>query len=283
MRTATMAACAMVSLITAACTGPVPPTYCDPTAEPPQFCPAGGQPCPKCGQVRCPCPAPSYNPNLRFFSVYSGGTASPEALRGWVNFLATDANVTSLARFHREGGPGFTSLYPVQSTFFCGRLLCPDWRARWQRLYRSTIKPGIAGKWLMGVHFGDELVWSCTPWGNLSAAADLVREDLPRGTAILTYNEAYPVFVTAPTEPGSLFPAKDAGLWQWNCDTGGGQHNRTPAPGMRINGSYVYPRVPDALDWLSLDYYPSEGTIEGTIRLFKEQIYPKLSKSQSVM
>ena len=228
-------------------------------------------------------PAPvARNPNLKYFSVYGGGMASPSELKGWVNFLSTDSNATQLARLHRAVGPGFSSLYPVHSTFFCGQLLCPDWQSRWQALYASTIKPGIAAKWLMGVHFGDELIWSCTPWANLSAAADFVRADLPRGTAILTYNEAYPVFVTAPAEAGSLAP-NEAGLWQWNCDTGGGHHNRTPAPGMRINGTYVYPRVPDSLDWLSLDYYPSEGTVAGTIRLFQEQIYPKLSASQSVM
>ena len=36
--------------------------------------------------------------------------------------------------------------------------------------------------------------WSCTTWENVSAAVDTVRADLPRGEAILYYNEAYPVF-----------------------------------------------------------------------------------------
>ena len=35
--------------------------------------------------------------------------------------------------------------------------------------------------------------------------------------------------------------------------TGGGAHSRTPAPGM---ATVAYPRVPDGIDWLSLDYYP---------------------------
>ena len=26
-------------------------------------------------------------------------------------------------------------------------------------------------------------------------------------------------------------------------------------------------------DWLSLDYYPSEGTVSGTVKLFRAQIY----------
>ena len=39
----------------------------------------------------------------------------------------------------------------------------------------------------------DEICWSCTPWSNVSAAVDAVRRDLPRGKAILYYNEAFPV------------------------------------------------------------------------------------------
>ena len=44
-----------------------------------------------------------------------------------------------------------------------------------------------------------------------------------------------------------------------------------------------YPHVPDGIDWLSLDYYPSEGTVAGTVKLFHEQIYPKMSPIQKVM
>lgn len=65
---------------------------------------------------------------------------------------------------------GGASLFPVQSTFFCGALLCPDYRQRWATLLANIIRPGLADKSLLGLHFGDELCWSCTPWSNLSAA-----------------------------------------------------------------------------------------------------------------
>eukprot|EP01050_Picozoa_sp_SAG11_P001837 SAG11_NODE_86_length_17300_cov_11.466717_9_plen_94_part_00 len=50
--------------------------------------------------------------------------------------------------------------------------------------------PMLADGSIMGVNLGDELCWSCLPYSNLSAAVNLVRRDLPRGTAILYYNEA---------------------------------------------------------------------------------------------
>jgi hypothetical protein len=61
-----------------------------------------------------------------------------------------------------------------------------------------------------------------------------VRADLPRGEAILYYNEAYPVIADE------------------KCDTGGDfDPNRK---------NFSYPRVPEGLDWISVDYYPDEGT-----------------------
>lgn len=213
------------------------------------------------------------NPNLRYFSLYGAESGlQPAAAAKWVNFLSTSANTTQIARF-RKGGVG-PSLWPAQSTFFCGRLLCPDYEAKWKALLTSTIAPGLKDGSLMGIHFGDELCWSCTPWQNLSAAVDLVRGDLPRGKAILTYNEAWPVFALNDGDKS------EGGLWQWNCDTGGGAHNATPAPGM---APVRYPRVPDGLDWLSLDYYPAEGTVAGTIKLFQSRIYPNMSKVQKIM
>ena len=55
---------------------------------------------------------------------------------------------------------------------------------------------------------------------------NLVRRDLPRGTAILYYNEAYPV------------------LQEGVCQAASGQRAKLH-----------YPRVPDGLDWISVDYY----------------------------
>jgi hypothetical protein len=59
------------------------------------------------------------------------------------------------------------------------------------------------------------------------------------------------------------------------CDTGGDfDPNRT---------NFSYPRVPEGLDWISLDYYPDEGTLEGVPLLFKQHVYPKMSAEQKAL
>ena len=50
--------------------------------------------------------------------------------------------MTTIRRYHSAGGG--PSLFPVQSTFFCGPLLCPDYKQRWAKLLASTIRPGLA-------------------------------------------------------------------------------------------------------------------------------------------
>ena len=112
-------------------------------------------------------------------------------------------------------------------------------------------------KSLFGVFFGDELCWGCLPWQNLSTAVDTVRADLPRGDAILYYNEGYPVFAYS------------------KCSTGGDfDKNRT---------NFSYPHVPTGLDWISLDYYPDEGTLLGAPKLYSEHVYPKMSGDQRAL
>eukprot|EP01052_Picozoa_sp_SAG31_P044263 SAG31_NODE_7652_length_1629_cov_1.811765_1_plen_242_part_00 len=86
---------------------------------------------------------------------------------------------------------------------------------------------------IRGVNFGDELCWSCLPYNNLTAAVDLVRRDLPRGTAILYYNEAYPVFSKGICQLASGRAAK-----------------------------LGYPGVPQGLDWISIDYCEHLGRIK---------------------
>jgi hypothetical protein len=44
-----------------------------------------------------------------------------------------------------------------------------------------------------------------------------------------------------------------------------------------------YPRVPDGLDWVSLDYYPDEGTLDGARRLYAEHLYPKMATGQAAL
>ena len=46
---------------------------------------------------------------------------------------------------------------------------------------------------------------------------------------------------------------------------------------MPLSRTQAYPRVPDGLDWISLDYYPDEGTLKGTPLLFQQHVYPKMA------
>ena len=48
------------------------------------------------------------------------------------------------------------------------------------------------------------------------------------------------------------------------CSTGGDfDKNRT---------NFTYPMVPPGLDWVSLDYYPDEGTLAGVPKLFQQHV-----------
>jgi len=163
------------------------------------------------------------------------------AQQPWINFLFTSADPIIIKRYYAAGlGP---SLLDVQDTFFCGNRLCADYKARWAAVRVTVVRPMLHDKSLFGVFFGDELCWSCLSWQNLTSAVDAVRADLPRGDAILYYNEAYPVFAYG------------------KCSTGGDfDKNRT---------NFTYPHVPTGLDWISLDYYPDEGTLKGVPKLFE--------------
>ena len=175
--------------------------------------------------------ASTNNPNLRFMSSwFFEGSEDPAIAKTWQNFMFTSANRAMIRKYHAAGlGP---SLFEVRFVFFCGHgsqpeptgpsMLCPGYEARWKQLLNSTILPMLAEKSIMGVNFGDEICWSCTPYSNLTAAVDLVRHDLPRGSAILYYNEAYPVLQRGICQE---FPSG--------------------------RGKLEYPKVPDGIDWVS--------------------------------
>ena len=170
------------------------------------------------------------NPNLGYMSSwFFEGSEDPAAAKTWQNYMFTSADPAIIRKYHTAGlGP---SLFEVRFALFCGHgtqpeptgpsRLCPDYEARWQQLLNSTIRPMLAEHSIMGVFFGDELCWSCTPYSNLTAAVDLVRRDLPRGSAILYYNEAYPV------------------LQEGICQ-------QYPSGHVKL----VYPKVPDGIDWV---------------------------------
>lgn len=125
-------------------------------------------------------------------------------------------------------------------------------------LYTSWVKPMLQEGSLFGIFFGDELGWQCVSWANLTEAIDTVRADIPRGDGILCYNEGYPVFTDNVCDPGGDFK-----------------------PAQRTN--FSYPSVPDGLDWISVDYYPDEGTLAGVPKLYEQHIYPKMAAHQKAL
>ena len=83
----------------------------------------------------------------------AGGTAADiAAQKGWLNFLFTTDNATTIRAYHSAGlGP---SLFAVRSTFFCGSQLCADYEAQWAALLNSVIRPMLEEGSLFGVFFG---------------------------------------------------------------------------------------------------------------------------------
>jgi hypothetical protein len=228
-----------------------------------------------------------FNPNLKYFSLWSVEAESTAKLVSWVNFIFTSSD-PALIRQHHAAGMG-PSMIHVRSTFFCGASLCPDYESKWSTLLNTTIQPMLDEGSLMGIFFGDEICWSCTPWSNLSAAVDLVRASLPRGKAILYYNEAFPVLSDSVCDSGGDFHHKYA-VQRHSLPAAamGGNAHRRPMAGLPFMTAACarrwvpidYPRVPAGLDWVSLDYYPDEGTIAGAKQLYTEHLYPKMADGQ---
>jgi hypothetical protein len=134
----------------------------------------------------------AFNSNLKFFSVWELESVQPGEALGWTNFLFTTANVSQLKVWSDAGiGPSLLYVYDV---FFRGGRLRPDYESSWSETF-SILEPLLRSKTAMGVFLGDELAWSCIPFSNISAAADLVRSSIPRGSGIIYYNEAFPPFV----------------------------------------------------------------------------------------
>lgn len=202
------------------------------------------------------------NPHLQYFSVWEAqltGTA-PNAVeqncdqqRGWLNFLFTSSNATTIRAYHAAGlGPG---LFHVRATFYCGGklvVLCDDWEQRWQALLDTQITPLLDEGAIFGVFLGDEIVGGAGvgkdnkgPWNNLSAVVSKVRADLPSNTT-LYYNEAATVIA-------------QRGVY------------------------YYYPHVPTGLSWISLDMYANEGTAAGVKQVYSQRLYPIMGPSMKAL
>jgi hypothetical protein len=200
------------------------------------------------------------NSNLKFFSVWELESVQPKDALGWTNFLFTSANVSQLKEWS-EAGVGPSLLY-VYNVFFSDGMLRPDYESSWSQTF-SILEPLLKSKAAMGVFLGDELAWSCIPFSNISAAADLVRLSIPRGSGIIYYNEAFPPFVP-----------DGQGVWKQACpnvypliyprQVGLGFHDRLNESSALIVTSLF--RVPSSLDWISIDYYP--GTCLSLLSMF---------------
>jgi hypothetical protein len=222
---------------------------------------------------------PTPNPNLRFFSVWSGGAGGvSDPISGiapsFVNFLF---DVSSTAAFPKLQERGFgPSLLHVREVLFMDRHaptrgLRPDYKERWNATLEQ-LRPLIASGAAMGVFLGDELCWDCVSHAELTTAAELVRATLPdllpaavaeragQARPVIYYNEAFPVL-------------DDAAMWNATCG---------PAVALASSGG-GYPNVPPAIDWVSLDYYPNEGTFAGARRIYREQLYPRMGEAQRVL
>lgn len=205
------------------------------------------------------------NPNLKYFSVWHVGSRSvsepgPGINSSFLNFFFDVNSTATLARLPAQGYGG--SLLHVREVLFWPRDhsthgLRPDYKARWAATL-ADLKPLLASGAAMGIFLGDELLWDCVPYADLVTAANLVRADLdrekpgPSRRAIIYWNEAFP-------------PLDDAKMWAAQCGS-----------------AATFPSVPDAVDWVSIDYYPNEGTFKGARRIYETQLYPRMAAHQRV-
>ena len=208
-------------------------------------------------------PANSYNHNLKYFSIWNTGAGAveypgDEMNSSFINFFF-DIDRPELFQALADQGYG-PSLLHVRTVLFYPRHdtrkgLRPDYAQRWNATLEALL-PLIKKRLAMGVFLGDELCWDCVGWNDLKAAADLVRGTLPK-SAVIYYNEAFP-------------PLDDVGMWNASC-------------GPKIALEQGYPHVPKSIDWVSIDYYPNEGTFEGAQRIYREKIFPKMNQEQRVL
>lgn len=184
----------------------------------------------------------------------------------FVNFFFDINDTTAFDKLRARGfGP---SLLDVRTVLFWPRHaphrgLHPDYVARWNATLAKLTPLLISGS-AMGVFLGDELCWDCVSHADLTKAADLVRSSMPQLPSILKtrmglsrpvvyYNEAFP-------------PLDDIAMWNATC-----------GPGIALKSAGGgYPSVPSSIDWISMDYYPNEGTFAGAqvvIRTFSTALY----------
>eukprot|EP00698_Gefionella_okellyi_P017875 TRINITY_DN5298_c0_g1_i1.p1 TRINITY_DN5298_c0_g1~~TRINITY_DN5298_c0_g1_i1.p1 ORF type:complete len:228 (-),score=28.97 TRINITY_DN5298_c0_g1_i1:618-1277(-) len=185
------------------------------------------------------------NPNLKWVSFWD--VQDPADLAGWAN-LFFSANDTAIVR---AKSLGLSSLYDLENTLFTtvGHLLTlrEDYLSELLAV-KEKMDQYLDDKVIMGFFLGDELCWNGATFANLTAAAAGVRKVWP--TATIYYNEAYPVFTTDKDAYGNV-----------------------------LN----YGNIPEGFDWISIDFYPDEGTLSDIVHIYEADLYPKMSAHQQAL
>ena len=196
----------------------------------------------------------SVNTTLEWSSFWQFSEWSDiEQVQNSINFMFDESNQTWLINAHNNYK--ISSLYPVESVFFESNAttshlqLRNDYLQSWNDTKTKIIDPLLTNGVLFGVFMGDELTWNGLPYDQLVTAISTVRNDYNlRNSFTIYYNEAYPVFT------------KDVNIFG---DTIG------------------YSKVPIQLDWISMDYYPDEGTFDQVISIYDDNIFPIMQNNQS--
>jgi len=177
------------------------------------------------------------------------GVEDVSLLTGWGNFYMTH----DVAQIQKAKQLGIKIMYDLEDTFYTINaqsflVLKTNISLIWKQA-ESQIKPLYDSGLVMGFFMGDELTWNGLPYNDLVLSIEMVRASFPK-PAIILYNEAYPVFT------------QDIN-----------SHNQ----------KIGYNTVPTALDWLSMDFYPDEGTFQDNINIYNTKIFPKMNIGQSAL
>jgi len=153
---------------------------------------------------------------------------------------------------------GLKSLLSVSSAFFnsSSRALREDAQQQWENVEKTTRSLVDKGD-ILGFNIGDELAWNCFSTNSIHEATEMIRKSFPRGSAILWTNEA-----------GFI------GDWRAMKDSCG--QSRTEY------------RIPEGLDWFSVDIYHMDGKVDDWVDLYPKTyyesvIFPNLTESQKAI
>jgi len=189
------------------------------------------------------------NPSLKYLGFWQSEQYTPE-LFGWANLLFTESNTTMFPSWHAGG---LNILFNVEWYFFDGSgpggalALRADYQ-QWWATASQLATPLLANGTIFGFFLGDELIWNNLPYNDLVFASKTIKAAFPNAT--LYYNEAYPVFTQ-------------------NINSQGHPAN--------------YTAVPASFDWVSIDFYPVEGTFQTAQNIYRTLLYPKMTATQMVL